>query len=117
MFERWRERIMPSATTAESSDSIEPSNAMVIAGEMRLVTVCQVTCGILGMGRELGTLPKRLPIVATGMSKICTTAVAARRATSGPGIRCDTFGQKIIMRRDPRPTSKSCGSTVRTFAA
>ena len=38
MFERWRPPIMPSATTAESSDSIAASSAIVKAGPIRTVT-------------------------------------------------------------------------------
>jgi len=33
MFERWRPPIMPSATTADSSDSIAPRSAMAMAGD------------------------------------------------------------------------------------
>jgi hypothetical protein len=67
MLDRCRLRIIPSATDAESNDSIAPRSAIVIAGDTRSVIACQDTCGILGAGKVLGTDPKRLPMVSTGI--------------------------------------------------
>ena len=68
MFERWRERIIPSATTAESSDSIAPSKAIVIAGENTPIIFSQVMCGKVGAGNVFGTAPNLLCIVSTLIS-------------------------------------------------
>ncbi len=45
MLERWRPPIMPSATTAESSDSMPASNAMVNAGPARAPMIAIERCG------------------------------------------------------------------------
>ena len=50
MLERWRPPIMPSATTAESSDSIAASNAMVKAGAASTLIRSSVITGSVGRG-------------------------------------------------------------------
>ncbi len=51
MFERCRPPIIPSATTADSNDSIAASIAMVNAGPASDPTRGSVTCGTEGSGR------------------------------------------------------------------
>ncbi len=46
--------IMPSETTAQSSDSMAASNAMVKAGRTRLPSWLQSNCGQCGAGRPRG---------------------------------------------------------------
>ena len=48
MFERCRPPIMPSATTADSSDSTAPSIAIVNAGPTSAVTCASERCGSTG---------------------------------------------------------------------
>src|SRR3954466_9613474 len=66
MFDLCREPIMPSATTADSSDSIAASNATVSDGEISSLKCSSGTDGMCGIGKDVGTAPKREPIVSTG---------------------------------------------------
>src|SRR2546427_569014 len=65
---------MPSATTAESSDSTAPSSAMVNAAPINPGIWWNVTAGSTGAGRAALITPNRLPIVATGTWRSCTAA-------------------------------------------
>ena len=56
--------VTPSATVAESSDSIAPRMAMVTAGEISPLIVSQVMLGTLASGKAALML-KRSPMVAT----------------------------------------------------
>ena len=53
---------MPSATTADRSDSMAPSNPTVIAGDSSVGINETWKAGIAKWGRPLGMPPKRLPI-------------------------------------------------------
>ncbi len=64
-FESWRVPAMPSATTADSSDSIAPSIAIVNAGPISSSTRGSVISGIERFGRPRGMPPNSVPIVAT----------------------------------------------------
>ncbi len=66
MLERWRLPIIPSATTAERSDSTAASMAIVKAGPTSAVTVANEMSGMTGCGIPALIDPKRLPIVSTG---------------------------------------------------
>ena len=66
MLERCRPPIMPSATTAERSDSIAPRAAMAKAGPTSSRASASETNGSTGLGRPEGISPNRLPIVSTG---------------------------------------------------
>src|SRR5205814_2216083 len=65
---------MPSATTAESSDSTAPSSAMVNAAPINPGIWWKVTAGSAGAGRAALVTPNRLPMVATGKWRSCTAA-------------------------------------------
>ena len=65
VFERWRRPVMPSATTAESSDSIEPRSAKLKAAGSTAWTLAQLTSGSAGAGKPSGMPPKAVPMVAT----------------------------------------------------
>ncbi len=79
---------MPSATTADSSDSIAQSMAIVKAGPTSSMTRAAVISGTCTAGRPDGTPPKAVPMVATPGSwkTLCRTA-ANTSAASGPGTR------------------------------
>jgi hypothetical protein len=83
----WRSSIWLSATRAESSDSMAPSRAMVIAGEISLPKSCTDRLGRPKLGSSCGMPLKRLPMVSTGSSKTKATRVPAISTTSGPGAR------------------------------
>ncbi len=79
---------MPSATTADSSDSMAPSIAIVNAGSISSIRRVAVTSGKWKDGKPCGIPPKALPMVATPAKwNIPWRAVTATSATSGPGIR------------------------------
>src|SRR5690348_645119 len=88
---------MPSATTADRSDSMAHNMAMVNAGATRCLNVSKFTCGMMGGGMEEEITPKRLPIVSTGSLKACTAAVVTMMAISDPGIFWVIFGHKMII--------------------
>src|SRR3989449_3307320 len=87
MFERWRPPIMPSATTAERSDSTAPSSAIVNAAPINPGIWWNETAGREGAGSAALITPKRLPMVSTGRCSSCTAAVVTMSATNGLGIR------------------------------
>jgi hypothetical protein len=99
MLERWRPPIIPSATTAERSDSTPPSIAMVSAGPTSAITCVKERSGKSGCGIAALIAPKREPIVSTGSPSHCTTAVVTTRATKGDGTRWLTFGQRRMINR------------------
>ena len=94
MLERWRPPIMPSATTAERSDSIAPSAAMANAGPTSSRSSASETEGSTGLGRLDGISPKRLPMVSTGsVQQLGRRPCPAISATSGAGTRWLMRGQ------------------------
>ena len=64
-FESCRVPAIPSATTADSSDSIAPSMAMVKAGPTSSSARATVSSGTLNEGRPCGMPPNALPMVLT----------------------------------------------------
>ena len=56
---------MPSATTADRSDSIAPRNAIVAASGMREINLSGYGIGSCAARRELGMPPNLVPIVST----------------------------------------------------
>ena len=71
---------MPSATTAESRDSIAPSRVKAIASGSTACMAAKSKAGSAGKGSERGMPPKRVPIVSTGSA----SAAAATEATATP---------------------------------
>src|SRR5207244_8280298 len=88
---------MPSATTAESSDSTAPRRTMVNAAPINAGIWWNVTAGSVGAGRAALITPNRLPIVATGKWRSCTAAVVVVSATNGLGMRRLTRGQRTMI--------------------
>ena len=99
---------MPSATTADSSDSIAPSIAIVKAEGSSSITSSKPIDGTENAGSERGMAPKVDSIVAMpGSSKASVTAVAATIASSGPGTfaRPGIRGPYSASTRLPSPSS------------
>src|SRR5262244_1368357 len=109
MFERCRDPIMPSATTAANSDSMAASSAIVIADGNISCTKEKVTVGTCGAGSDEGTPPKREPMVSTGSDNRCTTTVVATMATSEPGTLVVKRGHRKTTRSAAAPTASACG--------
>ena len=90
----------PTATTAESSDSIAARSAMVRAGANSAGMVASSTLGRDGVGSPDAIVPNRLPIVSTSSPSRLTSGVVTSRATNGPGMRWLTLGQATMMPSD-----------------
>ena len=63
VFESWRSPVTPSATVADSNDSMAPSTAIVTATGNRFLIASQFSSGTAAPGR-LGRIVKRSPIVS-----------------------------------------------------
>ena len=97
-LESWRSSVMPSATTAHSSDSMAARSAMVVAGRIRCWILAQLRSGHWKVGRPWGMPPNLLPMVSTGRWNRITARVPSSRATMDPGTRrCHDFGQARMM--------------------
>ena len=116
MFERWRPPIMPSATTAERSDSIAPSSAIVNAGAMSPGSCCTVIAGSLGRRSVASMAPNRVPMVSTGIWSSWTTAVVTISATNGLGTRRFRYGHPTMIARATTATSTAHGAAVSRWA-
>ena len=68
-FERCLRPVMPSATTADSSDSIAPSSAKAIASGSTACAFASENDGSAGHGSSRGMPPNRVPMVSTGSDK------------------------------------------------
>ena len=84
-LDRWRRPVMPSATTAESSDSMAPSSAKDRASGRTACILARLMAGRLGAGSIDGMPPKRVPIVSTGKPKAQAATDVATTAISMPG--------------------------------
>ena len=107
-FESCRSSIMPSATTAESSDSIAPIIVMAMAGATRLPRCDQSNTSGCSAGRPLGNAsgPKRPVMVMTGSRNARTVKVPRMTATIEPGTkRAQAFGQSVMRAAEASPTA------------
>ena len=84
-LERWRRPVMPSATTADRSDSMAPSSAKAMASGSTACILARLKAGIAGAGRLLGMPPKRVPMVSIGRFRTTVSTAASPTATSMPG--------------------------------
>ena len=89
VFELWWSPMTPSATVADSSDSIAPRTAMVTAGPTSPLTVSHVSSGTTAPG-SVELMLKRSPMVSTLVTPAyCfssrTATVMMIMATSEPG--------------------------------
>ena len=110
VFESWRSPVTPSATVAESRDSIAPSSAMVKATGNRLRITSQSIAGMAAAGNS-ARIVKRSPMVSTPsmpayVRSAQTPAVSTTMATSDPGIRRENLGVRTISRMLPIPTAR-----------
>jgi hypothetical protein len=92
MFERCLPPIIPSATTAESKDSMLPSKAIAMAGCMSNLIVAKSMPGTEGMEILFGISPNLLSIVSTGKFEKIYDAVLNRMTTIDPG---DLFADPV----------------------
>ena len=84
-FERWRRPVMPSATTADSSDSIAPSSVKATASGSTAFINSMSKPGSVGSGSDCGMPPKRVPMVSAGRPNTAAATEAAATPTSMPG--------------------------------
>ena len=85
---------MPSATTADNSDSIAARIAIVTAGITSRFTSENSNSGTANDGSELGIPPKRARIVSTSNPERATSGVRMKIAPIMPGTRLrHGFGQ------------------------
>ena len=77
--------LMPSATTAERSDSIAPSNARAMASGKTARIFSRLKAGSEGDGNPDGIAPKRDPMVSTSRCNPAVIAAAAPTAISNAG--------------------------------
>ena len=106
-----REPVTPSATVAESSDSIAPSTAIVNAeGRSRLIfsIVSEKLCT---SGMSVDMAPNRSPIVEISSPGImdlrkATPAVTITMASSAPGRRLKILGVRMIIARENSATQR-----------
>ena len=90
----WRLPIMPSATTAESSDSIAARSATVTADGKSSRTRSSAERGKLGAGnRSVDLAEPRSDRLDRDPSRAAAAAEASRMTTIGPGTRRETLGQ------------------------
>ena len=123
--------VIPSDTTAQSSDSIAPSSAIAKALGTSSRTVVKSRCiggrpgsttshGQAKVGGMAGIPPKREPMVSTRKPGTQWVSPAVTRATepsatSAAGIRpLVSFGQSTRRLRVARPVHSSAGRTVGT---
>ena len=76
---------MPSATTADSSDSIAPSSAKAIASGSTACAFASENAGSAGSGNSRGMPPKRVPMVSTGSDSAQVASAATATAIRMPG--------------------------------
>ena len=112
MLERWRPPIMPSATTADSSDSIAARSAIVKAGPARPPMIAIERCGMRGAGRPAWISPNRAPIVSTGRCSSWASAVVTISATNGPGMRVEILGHTRMIANAATAITSAHGLTV-----
>ena len=102
VLESWRSPMTPSATAADSNDSMAPSTAMVMATGNRFFTASQLRVGTVASGKAAWML-KRSPIVSMQvMPPYClrhhTATVTRTMATNEPGIFFENFGVTAMMK-------------------
>src|SRR6266566_3001093 len=112
MLERWRPPIIPSATTAESNDSIAPSSAIVNAGAASELMMAIERWGMVGRARPAWISPNRAPIVSTGRCSSWASAVVTISATNGPGMRAEILGHTRMIANAATATTSAHGFTV-----
>lgn len=85
MLERCLRPVIPSATTADSKDSIAPRRANETASGKTAAALSSESGGKVGRRSPRGMPPNRVPIVSAGNCRRATKAEAAATAISMPG--------------------------------
>jgi hypothetical protein len=95
---------MRSETTADISDSMAPSMAIVTAGDSRCSSRLGFGAGTERCGNPLGMPPNCVPIVSMGMCKKATAAVAPKHTTIAPSTFLKKRPHPIMIARHVTPT-------------
>ena len=112
-FERWRRPVMPSATTAESSNSIEPSSANATASGSTAWTFARLISGSDGHGSVRGSSPKRLPMVSTGrLNSHAASDVGDHRDQASPASAGEIFASSRMIAIVAAATATAVGLIV-----
>jgi hypothetical protein len=88
---------MPSATTADSNDSMAPSNANAIASGNTARAFSSENSGHAGQGNCRGMPPKRVPTVSTGSDNAHVANAATTTAIRMPGQAGRSFRRKMMI--------------------
>ena len=105
-FESCLSSIIPSATTADSSDSIAARIAIVTAGMSNCFISENSNSGIVKAGNEFGISPNLAKTVGVLKPEIDTRIVVIKIAPSMPGTRLrHALGQYAIISMETTPTS------------
>ncbi len=88
---------MPSATTADSSDSMAPSSAKAMASGSTARAFSSETCGHDGHGICAGMPPNRVPMVSTGSDSAKVASAATTTAIRMPGHSGRSFRTITMM--------------------
>jgi hypothetical protein len=88
---------MPSATTADSKDSMAPSNAKAMASGSTARAFSSENDGHAGQGNSRGMPPKRVPMVSTGNDNAQVASAATTTAIRIPGQAGRSFRRPIMM--------------------
>ncbi len=116
-LERWRRPVMPSATTADRSDSTPARNAIVNALGTIALSLSQLTSGSSGMGRPRGRSPNWLPIVVTGRSNAHAINEPTSTAMRKPGHRGANLRSRMMIASATAAMRVACGLNVVRCAA
>ncbi len=84
-FERCRRPVMPSATTADRSDSMAPKSVNEMAAGSTAATFSTDRFGRLGAGKDEGMPPNLVPMVCAGRDRRTVARDATPTAISMPG--------------------------------
>src|SRR6185295_10434262 len=106
-FDRCLRPVMPSATTADKSDSMAPSSAIAMPSGNTACSFSRLKVGKVGVGSEAGIAPNRECTVATSIGKTAHTIAAIEIA-----IRNDGLGTKAPQCHDQN-ARQDCDSDCR----
>lgn len=103
---------MPSATTADNSDSIAASSANEIASRSTAFALASENAGSAGDGNSRGKPPKRLPMVSIGSDSAAVAMAASTTAIRMPGQDGCQRRKPAMMAMLTKATASADGLTV-----
>ncbi len=112
-----RSPVIRSATTADINDSMAPSIATVMAGEISCRIRSGRKAGTCRLGSPPGIPPNRLPIVSTGRPASTAATVPPSSATSVGGTRPANRTTPIIVSSDTDASTVAAGEKEPAWAA